>query len=156
MRFYSKILSLFLLVGSFACSSAVVVKPATPLDTLKIYGNAFKKKDTTTMKQLLSQESLKMHEQEAKAQNVTVDEIVKRETLFSENQTTAEFRNERIEDDKATIEMKDSTGIWNTIQFVKEDGAWKIDRRAIANQIEREVQQNDQKLDDIINQGRQP
>ncbi len=155
MRFYSGFLIFILLAAVVSCSS-VKPKLLTPLETLKAYGNAFKKKDTTTMKLLLSQESLKMHEQEAKAQNVTVDDVVKRDSLFSENQTTAAIRNEKTEDDKATIEMKDSTGLWNTIQFVKEDGSWKIDRRSFANQIEQEVEQKNNQLDDIINQGRQP
>ena len=138
-----------------ACSGAPK-KPLTPLETLKAYGSAYKKKDLTAMKLLLSAETIKMHELEAKAQNQTVDDIVKRETLFGENQTTAEFRNEKIEDAKATIEMKDATGIWNTVQFVKEDGIWKIDRRGFADKIEQDVQQSDQKLNEIINQGRQP
>lgn len=154
MRFYSKFLVFILVAGTgFACSSTPTKTP-TPLETLKAYGSAYKKKDITAMKLLLSQESLKMHEQEAKAQNVTVDDIVKRETLFSENQKSAEFRNEKIEDNKATIEMKDSMGIWNTIHFVKEDGVWKIDRKGFADQIQQDVQQSDRKLDDVINQGR--
>ena len=107
------------------------------------------------MKLLLSAETLKMHEQEAKVQNATVDDIVKRETLFTENQTTADFRNQKIVDDKATIEMKDSTGIWNTVQFVKEEGVWKIDRRGFANKIEQEVEQKNNELDQLINQCRQ-
>jgi hypothetical protein len=155
MRFYKQFL-VFILIAlvSAACSSAPK-KTLTPLETLQAYGNAYKKKDTTAMKLLLSQESLKMHEQEAKAQNVTVDDIVKRETLFSENQTQANFRNQKIEDDKATIEMQDSAEIWNTVQFVKEDGVWKIDRRGFANKIQQEVEQKNNELDQLINQGRQ-
>jgi hypothetical protein len=154
MRFYPKILVFILMAAlGLACSTAPK-KQLTPLETLKEYAEAFQKKDITTMKLLLSQESLKMHEQEAKAQNTTVDDIVKRETLFTENQKTYEFRNQKIEDDHATIEMKDSMGIWNTVQFVKEDGVWKIDRKGFADQIQQDVQQSDQKLDDIINQGR--
>jgi hypothetical protein len=155
MRFYKQFLAFILIAAALgaACSSAPK-KQLTPLETLKEYGEAFQKKDITTMKLLLSEESLKMHEQEAKAQNLTVDDIVKRETLFSENQKTAEFRNQKVEDDKASIEMKDSMGIWNTVQFVKEDGAWKIDRRAFATKIEQEVEQKQNELDNIINQGR--
>jgi len=156
MRFYTKFL-VFMLIAAFAfgCSSSPAEKKnQTPLETLKAYGNAYKKKDMTAMKLLLSQESLKMHEREAKAQNVTVDDIVRRETLFSENQKSAEFRNERIDGDKATIEMKDSSGIWNTIYFVREDGTWKIDRKGFAEQIQQDAQQSDRKLDDVINQGR--
>ncbi|MBS1796322.1 MAG: hypothetical protein JSS81_20900 [Acidobacteria bacterium] len=154
MRFYTRFLIFILLAGALACSTAKP-KPLTPLETLKAYGSAYKKKDITAMKLLLSQDTMKMHEDEAKAQNTTVDEIVKRETLFSENQTTAEFRNERTEDDKASIEMKDSMGVWNTIQFVREDGVWKIDRRSFANQIQQDVDKSNEELDRIINQGRQ-
>jgi Domain of unknown function (DUF4878) len=154
MCFYSKILLFIFIAASFAACSVAPKKTLTPLETLKEYGDAYKKKDFTTMKLLLSQETLKMHEQEAKAQNTTVDEIVKRETLFSENQKTADFRNQKIEDASATIEMKDSTGIWNTVHFVKEDGVWKIDRKSDADKIQREVEQKQNELDQIINQGR--
>lgn len=156
MRLVPKILCLFLLSICFACAVSDEPKPATPLETLQAYGRAFKKKDTTAMKLLLSQETLKMHEQEAKAQNVTLDDIIKRETLFSENQTTAEYRNQKIEDDKASIQMKDSLGMWNTVQFVREDGLWKIDRKSFADQIEQDSEESNKKIDEIINQGRQP
>ena len=156
MRFYYKFLVLILIAAVFPACSSAPKKTLTPLETLKAYGNAYKKKDITAMKLLLSQESLKMHDQEAKAQNVTVDDIVKRETLFSENQTQADFRNEKTEDEKATVEMKDSTGIWNTVQFVKEDGVWKIDRKGFATNIQQQVEQKNNELDQIINEGRQP
>jgi hypothetical protein len=156
MRFYSIILAMILCFAGAACSTAEKrPQPETPLDALKTYGNAFKKKDLTTVKLLLSQETIRMHEQEAKAQNVTVDDIVRRDTLFSETQTTAEFRNQKIEDGTATIEMKDSTGLWNTVQFIREDGAWKIDRRGFANKIEQEVRQDEQKFNEIFNSNRQ-
>ncbi len=154
MRFYFRFI-IFMLAGlSFACADSA--KPSTPLETLKAYTQAIKKKDTTTMKLLLSDASIKMSEQEAKSQNVTLDEIVKRETLFSENQKTVEFRNEKIDGDKATIEMKDSFDSWNTVPFVREDGVWKIDKQGIANQMMQDFEQSDKRLDDIINQGRQP
>lgn len=156
MRFYYKFLVFILIAAAFSACSSAPKKTLTPLETLKAYGNAHKRKDITAMKLLLSQESLKMHEQEAKSQNVTVDDIVKRETLFGENQTTAEFRNEKTEDEKATVEMKDSIGIWNTVQFVKEEGVWKIDRKGFATNIERQVEQKNSEMDQLINQGRQP
>lgn len=108
------------------------------------------------MKLLLSKDSIKMAEQEAKAQNVALDEVVKRETLFRENQSSVEFRNERIEGERATIEMKDSFETWNTVPFVREEGVWKIDKQGIANQMMQEFEQENKRLDDIINQGRQP
>ncbi len=154
MRFYFKFIILMLVGLSFACADDE--KPSTPFNTLEAYTQAIKKKDTTTMKLLLSDASIKMSEQEAKSQNVSLDEIVKRETLFSENQKTVEFRNEKIDGDKATIEMKDSFNSWNTVPFVREDGVWKIDKQGIANRMMQDFEQSDKRLDDIINQGRQP
>ncbi|MBA3786107.1 MAG: hypothetical protein H0X15_11345 [Acidobacteria bacterium] len=154
MRFYFKFIFLMLACLLFACADST--KPSTPLETLKAYTQAIKKKDTTTMKLLLSNASIKMSEQEAKSQNVPLDEIVKRETLFSEDQKTVEFRNEKIDGEKATIEMKNSFDSWSTVPFVREDGVWKIDKQGIANQMMQDFEQSDKRLDDIINQGRQP
>ena len=98
------LLLLALIAATLGCSSEEK-PPSTPLETFKTYTRAIKKKDITTMKILLSSETLKMHEQEAKSQGITVDDIVKRETLFSENQSTVEFRNEKIDGDKATLEQ---------------------------------------------------
>ena len=138
----------------FACAGED--KPKTLLETLKAYTIAIKQKDTTTMKLLLSDASIKMAEDEAKSRNVTLDEVVRRETLFNPTQKAVDFRNEKIDDDKATIEMKDSYNAWNTVPFIRENGKWKIDKQAAADIMMRDFEQNDKKLDDIINQGRQP
>lgn len=154
MRFYLKFIILIPAIFFLACGGES--KPSTPFETLKAYTTAIKKKDTTTMKLLLSKDSIKMAEQEAKAQGVTLDEVVKRETLFNESQSTVEFRNEKIDGDKATIEMKDSFSSWNSVPFVREEGSWKIDKQGVANQMMQDFEQNNKRLDDIINQGRQP
>ena len=86
------------------------------------------------MKLLLSDATIKMHQQAAKDQGVTLDDIVERETLFPPEQKTGEFRNQKIDGDKATIEMKNSSGIWDTINFVREEGVWKLDKQSFANQ----------------------
>ena len=108
------------------------------------------------MKNLLSSESIKMHEQEAKAQNVTLDDIVKRETLFAEGQKTVEFRNQRIEGEKASLEVKNSFGSWELVPFVREDDEWKIDKKGYAEKLMQDVEQNNQQMENLINQGKQP
>ena len=137
-----------------ACS--VNKEPATPIQTFKTYVKAFKQKDITTMKLLLSNDTIKMHEQEAKAEGVTLDDIVKRETLLGEGQTTVEYRNEKIEGDKATIEYKNQYGTWETIPFVRENGEWKIDKKSYLDQMMKDVEQNGEQFDEKINRGRQP
>ncbi len=108
------------------------------------------------MKLLLSAESIKMHEQEAKAQNLTLDDVVRRETLFTEGQKTVEFRNQNIEGEKATLEVKNSFGAWETVPFVREDNEWKIDKKGYAERLMQDIHQNNQQMDDFINQGKQP
>ncbi len=146
-----------LAISLFLISCAGDTKPKTPFETLVAYTKAISEKDTTTMKLLLSQETIKMHEQEAKVQNVTLDDIVKRETLFTENQKQVRYRNEKIEGEKATLEVENSFGTWEIVPFVKEEGAWKIDKKGFANRMVEDIEQkNNQKIDEIINQGRQP
>jgi len=158
MKRYSSTLFLTTTVlAALAFSACSIEKqPASPVETFQIYVKALKKKDITTMKLLLSKDTIKMHEQEAKAEGVNLDDIVKRETLLGDGQTTVEYRNEKIDGDRATIEFKNSYGIWETLPFVRENGEWKIDKKGYADQMMQDVEQNSQQLDDMIKQGRQP
>lgn len=139
----------------FAAACSLESQPETPVDAFKRYVTAVKQKDTTTMKFLLSSESIKMHEQEAKAQNVPLDDIVKRETLVAEGQKVVEFRNQKIEGDAATLEVKDSFGTWTTVPFVREEDKWKIDKKGYADRLMQDIEQNNQQMDDFINQSNQ-
>lgn len=145
------LLILLVLLTLFAGACGGENKPSTPLETFKTYTKAIKKKDYTTMKQLLSADTLKMHADEAKSQGVTVDDILKRETLFNENQTTVEFRNEKIDGEKATLEVKDSIGFWQTLHFSLENGEWKINKKASTDQILQEVEESNRKTDEENN-----
>jgi len=140
------ILAVALAVAS-GCSPA---KVATPIETFKTYTKAIKAKDTTTMKVLLSAATIKMHEKEAKAQGLTVDDIVKRQTLFSENQKEVAFRDEKIDGDKATLQVKSPSGSWVTVPFLREDGVWKIDSAGAAEQMMKDIDENNKKIDDVI------
>ena len=158
MRQFNLLLIVAVLVveGLFVSACSSERQPATPVETFQTYVKAFKKKDITTMKLLLSKDTIKMHEQEAKAQSVTLDDVVKRETLFSEGQRVVEFRNEKIEGDTATLEVKNSFGSWETVPFLREDGDWKIDKKGYADRLMREVEESTQQMDDFINQGKEP
>jgi hypothetical protein len=149
MRFGVVITLLFsALLG--ACASS---EPKSPVETMKTYTKAVKAKDTTTMKLLLSSDTIKMLEQEAKSQNVVLDDIVKRETLFPESQKVFEFRNEKIEGEKATIEVKNSFGQWETWPFLFEDSQWKIDKKGYADRLMMDIEQQ---TNDIIKQNEIP
>lgn len=146
----------FTLAAAILLSCSEQRQPASPVETFKTYVKAFKNKDITTMKLLLSSETIKMHEQEAKAEGVTLDDIVKRDALLGEGQTTVEYRNEKIDGDRATLEYRNSFGSWETIPFVREDGEWKLDKKGYADQLLQDVEQNSQQFDEMMNQNRQP
>ena len=97
MRIWSRILILSLAAYFAGCGQQ---KPATPLETFKTYTKAIKQKDTTTMKLLLSDATMKMHEKEAKAQGVTLDDIVKRETPGVIGARPADVTGGGIEDER--------------------------------------------------------
>jgi hypothetical protein len=134
--------------------SETAKKPSTPLETFQTYTKAIKAKDTTAMKLLLSSETIKMHEQEAKSQGTTVDEIVRRETLFNESQTRVEYRNERIDGQTATLEVRNSSNNWEIVPFVFENDQWKIDKKGYADRISREIEEDMRKAEEEMNRGR--
>jgi hypothetical protein len=123
---------------AFACAAP---PPATPVETFKTYTKAAKNKDLATMKLLLSSATLKMHEQEAEAQHTTLDEIIQNQTLVGQNQKTVEYRDEKIDGDKATLRFKNEYGVWETLPFVREDGVWKIDKQGYADQMIQDIEE---------------
>ncbi|MGI8670699.1 MAG: hypothetical protein ACR2J3_12775 [Aridibacter sp.] len=154
MHFYGKILILILTACFIsACGDS---DAAMPKDTLTAYTIAVRKKDVAMMKNLLSAASLKIHEQEAKAQNVSLDEIILRDTFFPvpEGKKFFDFKNQKIEGEKATVEVENNFGGYDVIFLVKEDGIWKIDKKGTSDQIIDQNEADQKKLDDLINQGR--
>lgn len=149
MGMWSRIMVVFLAAGVLpACGER---PSATPVETFKTYIKAIKQKDTKAMKVLLSNATLKMHEQQAKAEGVTVDEIIKRESLIGESQKAVDYKDEKIEGDKATLQFKNSFGSWETMPFIREDGVWKIDKQGYADQLLKDIEDSDKKMDDLIN-----
>ena len=153
MRVYLVLTLILLLCLIGACGDDS--SPNTPSETLETYTAAVKKKDVKMIKFLLSKASLKIHSEQAKAQDESLEEIILRETLFSVDQKIKFKRNEKIEGDSATIEVKNSFDGWDLIYFVKEDGIWKIDKKGFSDNT---IDQNDadnQKLDDEMNRDRE-
>ena len=149
MGIWSRIMVVFLAAGLFACGGERSL--ATPVETFKTYIKAIRQKDTKAMKVLLSNATLKMHEQQAKAQGVTVDEIIKRESLIGESQKAVDYKDEKIDGDKATLQFKNSFGTWETMPFIREDGVWKIDKQGYADQMMKDVEDKNRQMDDLIN-----
>ena len=151
MRYCVIVLFSSLLLLNFGCSRS---EPSSPHQTFETYVRAMKAKDYSSMKVLLSDSTIKMHETEAKTMGTNVDDIIKRQSLIAPDQKTVEYRNEKIDGDKATLQYKNSYGQWDTMPFVREDGVWKIDKKGYAVQIEAEFKDSDRKLDELINGNR--
>lgn len=152
MRVILFITSLLILAISGGCGGSS--EPATPVETLKAYTIAMKAKDTTMMKLLLSEGTLKAHQEEANARGVTLDEIVQQQALFPADQRVFDYRNPKVEGEKATVEVKNSFDGWDVVFLVKEGGAWKIDKKATADNMIQEVEKQNELLDQRINEGR--
>jgi hypothetical protein len=149
MRIWSTIPLFLLAIMASSCGES---KTATPVETLKTYTKAIAKKDTAAMKVLLSDATIKMHERQAAAQGVSVDEIIQRETLFAQNQRSVEFKNEKIDGDSAALMVKSPYGSWETVIFVREDGVWKIDKAGSANKMVKDIEdQQNKTFEDLTN-----
>lgn len=153
IRIFLTTLTIFAGLALAACGEDQ--KLETPLDTLKAYTQAIKRQDTATMKSLLSKGSLKMAADEAKSQNVAADEVIKRETLFLPEQRGLDYRNEKVEGEAATIEVKNSSGTFERIPFIKEGGTWKIAKEKYVEEMMKQSDEDMKKLDEQINQGKQ-
>jgi len=126
MKIYQMTIIALLSLLIVGCGGAATVSSVvSPTDTLKNFIEASKKKDVAAIKKTLSKGSLALAEESAKKQNITVDEMFKRDNTAMPAEVP-EIRNERIEGDAASVEVKDLTDGYDTIPFVKEDGAWKI------------------------------
>jgi hypothetical protein len=116
-------LAIFVLVVS-ACS---LLRGSSPTATFKKFFEASKKKDVAGIRKTLSKGSLEMFDKIAKEQNKTTDDMLKDVDKDSKSEAMPETRNEKIDGDMATLEVKnEKTGKWDSLPFVKENGEWKI------------------------------
>jgi hypothetical protein len=106
-----------------ALSGAACGKKSTPTETFKAFYEAAKKKDAAGIKKTLSKNLLSRLEDEARKSNQTLDDRLINVSLPD---TMPETQNEKIDGDKATLEIKVRSDTWRPMSFVKEDGEWKL------------------------------
>jgi hypothetical protein len=101
---------------------------STPTNTFMAFYEASKKNDVPGVIRILSKDSLDFLTAEAKKENKTLEAALT-ESLKTADvpKTTPETRNEKIDGDKATLEVKDDKSTnWDTFNFVKENNEWKL------------------------------
>ena len=110
-----------------AASACSLLNRSTPTATFKAFYEASKKKDVPAMKKSLSKGTLDMFDKLAKEQNKTTDDMLKDVDKDDKSEKMPETRNEKINGDTATLEVKnEKTDKWDPLPFVKENGEWKI------------------------------
>jgi hypothetical protein len=117
-----------LLIMLIAFAPAACQKKPSPTTTFEAFYESLKKKDVQAYKKTVSKRTLEMLERNARELGKTLDEYIKAD-MDKPTRTLPdkpEMRNEKIEGDHATLEIKNNEGGWNTVPFVKEDGEWKI------------------------------
>jgi predicted Rossmann fold nucleotide-binding protein DprA/Smf involved in DNA uptake len=99
---------------------------ATPTDALKAYIDAASRKDVAAMKSHLSQGTLKLMEDGAKAMNKNLDDMLKEESgQMPPEAANIKYSNEKVTGDTATVDMT-AQGQTATMPLVKENGEWKL------------------------------
>jgi PBP1b-binding outer membrane lipoprotein LpoB len=109
MKIYQTITVMLCAFFVFGCSQ-MQPQPQTksPTEVLKTLNEASKSKDVAAIKNSVSKGTLNLIDESAKAQNTTVDELLKKEN-GAPFKDLPEMRNEKIEGDTATIELKNTT-----------------------------------------------
>jgi Putative lumazine-binding len=101
---------------------------STPTATFTAFYEASKKRDAVAVKKMFSKKTLELFEIQAKERNKTVEEMFK--TGMEQKPMPDKMpatRNEKINGNDATLEIQDEkSGKWEPLNFVKEDGQWKI------------------------------
>lgn len=99
---------------------------ASPTDSIKTIVEGVKAKDSEMIRSALSKATLARFDKMAEEENKSFYEIFVAED-FEEMSKLPQMRNEKIDGDKATLELQnDKTGEWDPLPFVKEDGNWKL------------------------------
>ncbi len=96
---------------------------ATPSDAYKAAYNARQKKDLEGLKKAMSKAALEFFTMMGDGK--TPDEGLK-QLIERPQAATAETRNEIIVGDKAKLEYLNEKNSWGPMDFVKEDGDWKL------------------------------
>lgn len=119
-RLFSAGIAALLVFASMACGA----KSQTPTEGFKAFYEAAKNKDAAGLKKTISKKFLSQLESEARTMGKPFDEFL---VDVDVPPTMPEVRNEKMDGDKATLEVKGSGDNWRPTKMVKEDGVWKLD-----------------------------
>ena len=107
-------------------NSTVSVSASTPEAAYKSCYAARKNKDINALKQLNSKEMFDFFKIMGGEGNPNALDDGLKELAESPQGASDEIRDVKVKGDTATAKFQDKNGEWKTIDFVKEDGTWKL------------------------------
>lgn len=111
--------------GSSPTASKIEFSLATPTDAYKTAYAMRENKDVEGMKKVMSKDVMDFLTDMGKEEKKSLDDEIKE--MFDRPQAkTPEYKDEKITGDTATLQYKDETGEWRTMDFVKDGSDWKL------------------------------
>jgi hypothetical protein len=99
---------------------------SSPTASYKAAYDAMKNKDTAAFKKLMTKKDLQDIEETAKKAGKSSDDMLKDVINAIPLPKSNDSKDEKIDGDKATLQVKNEKDEWETINFIKEDGEWKL------------------------------
>lgn len=122
---HRNLVSLVCLIIALTLVAACNKSGSSPTATAKAFYEAIKNKDVQGMKKTLSKGSLDALERVAQERGQSVDEILSKGPGES-FPDTFEAKDETINGDTATLQVKSKGDKWETFSFIKENDQWKL------------------------------
>lgn len=99
---------------------------SSPTASYKAAYDAMKNKDTAAFKKLMTKKDLQDIEETAKKAGKSSDDMLKDVINAIPLPKSNDAKDEKIDGDKATLQVKNEKDEWEIINFIKEDGEWKL------------------------------
>ncbi|MGI8670054.1 MAG: hypothetical protein ACR2J3_09460 [Aridibacter sp.] len=120
----------------------------SPSETYRRYEEAYIKGDIAKIKELASRKTFAELERIAKVQGFSLEEMIRHQSsLIPEDKRGLEIRNEKIDGDRATLEVSNpNNGIWIPVLLIKENGIWKIGDAERIEEVEKTIDEKAKEL----------
>lgn len=142
-----KIYKFIFILAIFALVSCVTTEQKfDSQEVIKEYVTALQEKDIQKIKAISSKKTIKLMEETSKDEKISLEEAIrKNEPVIPPMLKTPEIRNEKIQGDRATVEIKNPINdSWTELLFVREDGKWKMGAGDMVDEVMNEL---DERMD---------
>ncbi len=127
--------------------TAAPLRIASPAEAFKALGDAGNRDDLGALVQLFNRRSLELFAEDARAQGKLMDVIMLNQRAVTVAKAAPAVRNEKINGDSATLEVKMAGGNWEKMYFTKENGQWKVAMDKYMEEMIRQVEDSTKGLE---------